>query len=145
MREKLRQILASYEDLTARLSDPAVFNDQKEYTRLAKEQRSQAPLADKAREYLSVLDQLDDAREVMRSEGDPEMREFAAEETHELEARIPQLEDELKVMMLPSDPNDEKDIIVEIRAGAGGDEAAIFAGDLYRMYTRYAELQKWKV
>ncbi len=81
----------------------------------------------------------------MRSETDPEMREFAADEVREIEARLPALEDELKIMMLPSDPNDDKDIIVEIRGGAGGDEAAIFAGDLYRMYTRYAELQKWKV
>ena len=80
MREKLEQILAAYEELTARLSDPAVFGDQKEYARLAKEQRAQAPLADKAREYLSVASQLDEAREVMRTESDAEMREFAAEE-----------------------------------------------------------------
>lgn len=145
MREKLEKILAAYDELTAKLGDPAVLADQKEYARLAKEQRSQTPLAEKSREYLSAATQLDEAREVMRSESDPEMREFAADEVRELEAKLPELEDELKVMMLPSDPNDEKDIIVEIRAGAGGDEAAIFAGDLYRMYTRYAELQKWKV
>ncbi len=145
MRNKLEQILAAYEDLTAKLADPAVFGDQKEYARLAREQRGQAPLAEKAREYLQAASELDEAREVMRSESDPEMREFAAEEVREIEARLPALEEELKVMMLPSDPNDEKDIIVEIRAGAGGDEAAIFAGDLYRMYTRYAELQRWKV
>jgi peptide chain release factor 1 len=144
MREKLEQILAAYDELTAKLGDPAVFGDQKEYARLAKEHRSQTPLADKAREYLSALTQLDEAKEVMRSETDPEMREFAADEARELESRLPELEDELKVMMLPSDPNDEKDIIVEIRGGAGGDEAAIFAGDLYRMYTRYAERQGWK-
>ena len=88
---------------------------------------------------------MDEARELLKQESDPEMREFAAEEIKELEARLPVLEDELKVMLLPGDPNDDKDIIVEIRAGAGGDEAAIFAGDLYRMYVRYAELQKWKV
>jgi len=145
MREKLHKILTAYDELTARLGDPAILNDQKEYARLAKEQRSQTQLAEKAREYLSVLDQLDEAKEVLKTESDPEMKEFAAEEVTELESRVPGLEDELKVMMLPSDPNDEKDIIVEIRGGAGGDEAAIFAGDLYRMYTRYAELQKWKV
>ncbi|MDZ4169789.1 MAG: peptide chain release factor 1 [Coriobacteriia bacterium] len=144
MREKLEKILVAYDDLTMRLSDPEVFGDQKEYARLAKEQRSQAPLAAKAREYVGQLEELDQAREVMRAEGDPEMRELAADEVHEIEATLPALEDELKVMMLPGDPNDDKDIIVEIRAGAGGDEAAIFAGDLYRMYTRYAELQKWK-
>ncbi len=145
MREKLQQILAVFEELTAKLSDPAVFGDQKEYARLAKEQRAQQPLAEKAREYLGLLDQLDGAKEVMRSESDAEMREFAADEAKEIEAQLPELEEELKVMMLPGDPNDDKDIIVEIRAGAGGDEAAIFAGDLYRMYTRYAELQRWKV
>lgn len=145
MREKLRQILAAFDELTARLGDPAVLGDQKEYARLAKEQRSQQPLAEKSREYLMVLDELDQAKDVLRNESDADMKELAAEEVKELEARVPELEDELKVMLLPGDPNDEKDIIVEIRAGAGGDEAAIFAGDLYRMYTRYAELQKWKV
>ncbi len=145
MREKLQRILSTYDELTAKLGDPAVLADQKEYTRLAKEQRSQAPLAEKAREYLAAYDELDQAKEVLKAETDPEMKEMASEEIHELEARLPELEDELKVMLLPGDPNDDKDIIVEIRAGAGGDEAAIFAGDLYRMYTRYAELQKWKV
>ena len=145
MREKLLKILATYEELTAKLGDPAVLADQKEYTRLAKEQRAQAPLAEKAREYLSAAEQLDEAKEILKNESDPEMKEFASEEIKELEPKLPVLEDELKVMLLPGDPRDDKDIIVEIRAGAGGDEAAIFAGDLYRMYTRYAELQKWKV
>ncbi|NTW29358.1 MAG: peptide chain release factor 1 [Coriobacteriia bacterium] len=144
MREKLEQILAAYEELTSRLADPAVMSDQKEYGRLAKAHRAQEPLAEKAREYIAVCDELEQAKEVQRNETDPEMKEFAAEEIKELEPRIPQLEEELKVMLLPGDPNDGKDIIVEIRAGAGGDEAAIFAGDLYRMYLRYAELQKWK-
>ena len=145
MREKLQKMLSNYDELTAKLGDPAVLADQKEYTRLAKEQRSMAPLAEKAREYLSAAEQLDEARALLRNESDHEMKEFAAEEIKELEAKLPEFEDELKVMLLPTDPNDDKDIIVEIRAGAGGDEAAIFAGDLYRMYTRYAELQKWKV
>ncbi|HET6351499.1 MAG TPA: peptide chain release factor 1 [Coriobacteriia bacterium] len=145
MREKLEQILAAFEELTAKLGDPNVMSDQKEYARLAKEQRAQSPLAEKAREYIAALDALDEAKEVMRTESDAEMKEFAADEAHEIEAKLPAIEDELKVMLLPGDPLDEKDIIVEIRAGAGGDEAAIFAGDLYRMYTRYAELQKWKV
>ncbi len=144
MREKLQRILTTYNELTTNLSDPSVLGDQKEYARLAKMQRSQAPLADKAKEYLEAAAQLDEAKEILRSETDPEMKEFASEEAKELEAKLPVLEEELKVMLLPSDPNDDKDIIVEIRAGAGGDEAAIFAGDLYRMYTRFAELQKWK-
>jgi peptide chain release factor 1 len=145
MREKLQKILDTFNELTAKLADPAVLGDQKEYARLAKKQRAQQPLAEKAREYLSAADELDEAKEILRSESDHEMKEFASEEIKELEAKLPELEDELKVMLLPRDPNDDRDIIVEIRAGAGGDEAAIFAGDLYRMYTRYAELQKWKV
>jgi peptide chain release factor 1 len=145
MREKLQSILDTYEELTAKLGDPAVLADQKEYTRLAKAHSAQAPLADKAREYLSAAEQLDEARDILKHETDPEMKEFASEEIKELEPKLPALEEELKIMLLPGDPLDDKDIIVEIRAGAGGDEAAIFAGDLYRMYTRFAELQKWKV
>jgi peptide chain release factor 1 len=145
MRQKLQTILTAFDELTARLGDPAVLGDQKEYARLAKQQRAQTQLAEKAREYLSAAQQLDEAKEVLRTESDHEMKEFASEEIKELEAKLPELEEELKVMLLPGDPNDDKDIIVEIRAGAGGDEAAIFAGDLYRMYTRYADLQKWKV
>ena len=145
MREKLEQILGSYDELTRRLGDPAVLADQKEYARLAKEHRAQTPLAEKARDYVTALDELDQAKEMLRSETDPEVKEMAAEEVRDIEARLPEFEDELRLMMLPGDPNDEKDIIVEIRGGAGGDEAAIFAGDLYRMYTRYAESQRWKV
>ncbi|MDR3685789.1 MAG: peptide chain release factor 1, partial [Coriobacteriia bacterium] len=94
---------------------------------------------------ISASEQLDEAKDILKHETDPEMKEFAAEEIKELEPKLPALEEELKVMLLPGDPLDDKDIIVEIRAGAGGDEAAIFAGDLYRMYTRFAELQRWKV
>ena len=145
MREKLQRIVDTYNELTAQLADPAVMTDQKQYGRLAKKHRAQEPLAEKALEYLTAASQLEEAKEVLRSETDPEMKEFAADEIKELEANVPALEEELKVMLLPGDPNDDKNIIVEIRAGAGGDEAAIFAGDLYRMYTRFAELQKWKV
>lgn len=145
MREKLRTICKAYEDLTARMGDPEVLSDQKEYARLAKEHRSQSPLAEKAGEYLSCLEALDEAREMLKTESDPEMKEFASEEIRELEGRLPELEDDIKVMLIPGDPNDDKDIIVEIRAGAGGDEAAIFAGDLYRMYLRFAETMGWKV
>jgi peptide chain release factor 1 len=144
VREKLTSILASYDELTSRLADPALMSDQKEYARLAKEHRARQPLAEKAREYLSALDDLDGAREMLKAESDPEMKDMAAAEMKSIEERLPALEDELKAMLLPGDPNDGRDIIVEIRGGAGGDEAAIFAGDLYRMYLRYADLQKWK-
>ncbi len=145
MREKLEQILKTYDELTAKLSDPAVLSDQKAYAKLAKEHRAQTALAEKAKAYLISLDSLEEAKEMLRSESDAEMREMAADEAREIEATLPAMEDELKVMLLPSDPNDERDTIVEIRAGAGGDEAAIFAGELYRMYVRYAEGQRWKV
>ena len=144
MREKLTSILASYDDLSGRLADPALMSDQKEYARLAKEHRARQPLAEKAREYLAALDALDEAKEMLKAETDPEIKEMASSEMKSIEETLPAFEDELKVMMLPGDPNDDKDIIVEIRAGAGGDEAALFAGDLYRMYLRYADLQKWK-
>jgi peptide chain release factor 1 len=145
MRTKLESILSSYEEITAKLSDPAVLGDQKEYARLAKEHADMTQLAGKVREYLGVLDGIDDAREILRTESDPEMKELAKDELDELESRVGPLEDQLKIMMLPTDPNDEKNVIVEIRAGAGGDEAGLFAGELYRMYVRYAEAQKWKV
>jgi len=145
MREKLQQIVQAFEDLTTRLGQPEVLSDQKEYGRLAKEHRKQQPLAEKAREYLAALNQLDEAKEMLRAESDSELKDLAAEEIREIEDRLPGMEDELKVMLLPGDPNDDRDIIVEIRGGAGGDEAAIFAGDLYRMYIRYAEARRWKV
>jgi peptide chain release factor 1 len=144
MREKLTSILASYDELSARLADPALMSDQKEYARLAKEHRARQPLAEKSREYIAAIDELEASKEMQRSETDQDLKDMASEDIKSIEARLPELEDELKVMMLPGDPNDDKDIIVEIRGGAGGDEAAIFAGDLYRMYQRYADTQKWK-
>ena len=145
MRTKLEQILSAYDDLTARMADPAVFSDQKEYTRLAKEHRSQTQVAEAIRTYLGLLDGIADAEEMLRSESEAEMRELARDELDDLRARATKLDAELQVMMLPSDPNDDKNIIVEIRGGAGGQEAALFASELYRMYTRYAESQRWKV
>ncbi|MDZ4167685.1 MAG: peptide chain release factor 1 [Coriobacteriia bacterium] len=145
MRSRLESILSSYDEITAKLSDPSVLADQKEYTRLAKGHAAMTPLATKVREYIDVLDGIASARDMLRTETDPEMKELANDELDELEALVEPLEEELKVMMLPTDPNDAKNVIVEIRSGAGGDEAGLFAGDLYRMYVRYAERQKWKV
>ena len=145
MRDKLQSILNSYTELTEKLGDPAVLADQNQYTRLAKEQSGQTPLAKKIEEYFVILDGIADADEIVRGDDDAEMKEFAKEEMQGLEERKPAIEEELKVMMLPKDPNDDKNVIVEIRAGAGGDEAGLFAGDLYRMYTRYAESQRWKI
>ena len=141
MREKLEKIIQAYEDLQGRMGDPAVLADQKEYNRLAKEYASQGPLAKKAREYVQASDDLAAAKEML---ADPDMKEFAQEEIAGIEARLPALEEDIKFMLIPADPADDKDIIVEIRAAAGGDEAAIFAGDLYKMYERFAGAQGWK-
>ncbi len=145
MRDKLEKLIGSYGDLEARLGDPAVIANQQEYTRLAKEFSSQKALVEKSREYLSGLVQIHNAKEELHNESDSEMRELALEEIAELEEGLPGIEEEIKVMLLPGDPLDEKDIIVEIRAGVGGDEAAIFAGDLFRMYLRFFEAHRWKV
>ena len=142
MREKLVKIIQAYEDLQARMGDPAVLSDQKEYNRLAKEYSSQGPLAHKAQEYVQASDDLAEAKEML---SDPDMKEFAQEEIASIEAKLPALEEDIKFMLIPSDPADDKDIIVEIRAAAGGDEAALFASELYRMYVNYAESNHWKV
>lgn len=141
MLEKLQKILDVYEDLQQRLGDPEVLADQKEYNRLAKEFSSQGPLAAKAKEYLQASEDLQAAKEML---GDPDMKDFAQEEIASVESKLPALEEDIKFMLIPVDPADDKNIIVEIRAGAGGDEAAIFAGDLYRMYAHFADDQGWK-
>ena len=141
MKEKLQKIIEAYDELQAKMGDPAVLADQKEYNRLAKEYASQGPLAKKAAEYVAAMDDLEAAKEML---SDADMKEFAQEEIASIEGRLPQLEEDIKFMLIPADPADEKDIIVEIRAAAGGDEAAIFAGDLYKMYERFAATQGWK-
>lgn len=141
MLEKLQKIITAYEDLESRLGDPAVLADQKEYNRLAKEFSNQGPLAAKAREYVQASEDLAAAKEML---ADPDMKDFALEEISGIEDKLPALEEDIKFMLIPADPADDKDIIIEIRAGAGGDEAALFANDLYRMYTRFADDQGWK-
>lgn len=142
MRDKLEKIIEGYAELQGKLGDPAVLADQKEYARLSKEYANQGPLVAKAREYIQACDDIDDAKEML---ADPDMKEFAQETIAAAEAKLPQLEEDIKFMLIPSDPADEKNIIVEIRAAAGGDEAAIFAGDLYKMYMRFCESNRWKV
>ncbi|MDR3052673.1 MAG: peptide chain release factor 1, partial [Coriobacteriales bacterium] len=145
MRDKLQQIIDVFAELERKLGDPDILSNQKEYTRLAKEHSSQGDLARQARAYVTATDELAQAKELLRSESDPEMKDFAQQEIAQLQAQIDDLEENIKVMLVPGDPNDEKDIIVEIRAGAGGDEAALFAGDLFKMYTRFADEKGWKV
>ncbi len=141
-REKMEKIVKAYEDLGQRMTDPEVLANQKEYNRLAKEYANQGPLAKAASAYLSDLSDLADAKEML---GDADMKEFAQEEIARIEAELPAMEEDIKFMLIPPDPADDKDIIVEIRAAAGGDEAAIFAGDLYRMYTHFADGKGWKI
>ena len=145
MRDKLEQLIKNYEDLEKRLYDPAVVSDPKEYARLAKERSSQAPLVEKSREYVGALDDIDAARELMKEESDPDVKAMLQEEVEANQAKLPELEEEIKIMLIPGDPNDEKNTIVEIRAGVGGDEAAIFAGDIYSMYRRLADRKGWKI
>ena len=142
MREKLEKIIEAYKELELKLGDPEVLADQHEYNKLAKNFADQGPLVAKAREYIQDLDDLAEAKEML---SEPDMKEFAQEEISRIEGELPQLEEDIKIMLIPSDPANEKNTIVEIRAAAGGDEAAIFAGDLYKMYLRFAEHQGWKV
>lgn len=133
-KEKLNKILTAYNDIQKRLGDPEVVSNQKEYQRLAKEYAKQGPLANKAKEFLKLLQDLEEAKDML---SDADMHDFAQDEIASIEPKLPKLEEDIKFMLIPEDPADEKDIIVEIRAAAGGDEASIFAGDLYRMYERY--------
>ena len=145
MRDKLEKLIAAYEELEKKLMDPAVVSDPKEYARLAKEHSNQADLVARAREYLQALDDIDVAKEMLHETSDPEDKELLQAEIADNEAKLPGLEDEIKIMLIPGDPNDEKDTIVEIRAGVGGDEASIFAGDLFSMYQRFASSRGWKI
>jgi peptide chain release factor 1 len=144
MKEKLEQILRNYDELTAQLSDPAILGDQDRYRQTAKKHADLAPLAAKVQDYLSVRASIDEAREMLRAESDGEMERFLSEEIASLKKRQEELETELRLLMVPKDPNDDKNVIVEIRAGAGGQEASLFAGELYRMYNRFAERRRWK-
>ena len=143
MPEKLEKIIAAYQELEQKLMDPSVASDPKEYARLAKEHAGQSELVEKAREYLGALDDIEAAKEMLH-EADADEKAMLQEDIAANEAKIPALEDEIKVLLIPGDPNDEKDTIVEIRGGVGGDEAAIFAGDLFKMYERFASSKGWK-
>ena len=143
--DKLRQIEERSNDIARALSDPAVFGQPAEYARLRKEHADSLEIVERFGEYREVLKRLSEARHILAEGGDRELMELAQGEVDELTARETTLEGELKRLLLPRDPNDEKNVFVEIRGGAGGDEAALFAADLARMYTKYAERQKWKV
>ncbi|MCW2277492.1 peptide chain release factor 1 [Heliophilum fasciatum] len=143
MIDKLEVLEQRYEELTSLLSDPEVINDQASWQRHAKQQAGMTEIVEVFRQYKGILADQETA-ELMLAEDDPEMREMAEAELKELAQSRAALEQSLKLLLLPKDPNDEKNVIVEVRAGTGGEEAALFAGDLYRMYTRYADRQGWR-
>ena len=143
--DKLRQIEERSEEIARALSDPGIFGRQAEYAKLRKEHADMVEIVERFREYRELLRRLGEAQHILGEEGDRELAELAQAEIDELSSRQTVLEEELKRLLLPRDPNDDKNVFVEIRAGAGGDEAALFAGELMRMYTKYAEAQRWKV
>ena len=145
MLNKLQVLEDKYIDLTEKISDMEIINDQKVWQKYMKEHADLEPIVNKYREYKSVLNDLSESKAILEEESDEELRELAKMEISELECQVEPLEAELKILLLPKDPNDEKNVIVEIRGGAGGDEAALFAGNLFRMYSRYAERRRWKM
>ena len=142
--EKLDGLVSRFEEVSTLITDPNVIADQKRYVKLTKEYKELNEIIKARKEYMQCLNGLEEAR-LMMAETDPEMREIAREEATACEARIPELEEEIKLLLVPADPQDDKNAIVEIRGGTGGDEAALFAGDLYRMYVKYCEMKGWKV
>ncbi len=145
MFDKLSAIEARYNELSEKVSDPAVIADSANFAKLCKEQSDIAPIVEKYREYKSCKDTIAEGEEILSDpDMDKEMKELAEEEIKDAKERIEELSKELKILLLPKDPNDDKSVIVEIRGGAGGDEAALFAGDLFRMFTMYAESNRWK-
>lgn len=145
MFDRLEDLVNRYEDLNAELSNPDVVNNQERFRRLMKEQNDLLPIVEAFKEYKGCKQNIEDSLLMLEEESDEEMRELAKEELGESKERVEELEKELKILLLPKDPNDDKNVFVEIRAGAGGDEAALFASELYRMYARYAERNRWKV
>ena len=141
---KLESLERKFLDLEQELADPTVFNDQDRYRKLTKAHSDLKPVVDIFRQYRELKQNLADNQELL-NDADPDIREMAHEEIKSIEEKLPELEHDLKVLLLPTDPLDEKNIILEIRAGAGGDEAALFAAELYRMYVNYSESQHWKV
>lgn len=142
MKDKLAQIIARYDELEALLADPAIISDPERLKDIAREHRQAHAIVPKANQFLSLLEQLDEHNIIIDGDDD-ELKGLAAAELPELEQELTDLENELKVLLIPQDPNDDKNTIVEIRAGTGGEEAALFAADLFRMYSRFAERNHW--
>ncbi|MCI9139314.1 MAG: peptide chain release factor 1 [Lachnospiraceae bacterium] len=145
MLDRLEDLLIRYEEIMGELNEPAVANDQERFRMLMKEQSDLSPIVEKYKEYKKCRQDIEDSLALLEEENDEEMRELAKEEWNDAKKRLSELEHEIKILLLPKDPNDEKNVIVEIRAGAGGDEAALFAAEMYRVYVRFGERNRWKV
>ena len=145
MFDKLEDLLIRFEEIMGELNEPDVTANQERFRALMKEQSDLTPIVEAYREYKKCNQDIEDSLMMLDEENDPDMREMLKEELNSAKTRVSELEEELKILLLPKDPNDEKNVIVEIRAGAGGDEAALFAAEIYRMYVRYAERQRWRV
>ncbi|MCX7987890.1 MAG: peptide chain release factor 1 [Thermodesulfovibrio sp.] len=144
MLEKLLEVEDKYDKITKTLSDPSIFSNREEFLRLSKEQSELEPIVAKFREYKKIVKEIEELEEILQG-GDGDLKELAADELQNLKKIKPQIEQELRILLLPKDPRDDKNVILEIRAGTGGDEAALFAADLFRMYAKYAEAKGWKV
>ncbi|MCD8182750.1 MAG: peptide chain release factor 1 [Bacteroides sp.] len=143
--EKLDGLVARFEEVSTLITDPAVIADQKRYVKLTKEYKKLGDLMKARKEYMQVLNGIEEAKEIIANETDAEMRDMAREELDACQARQPELEEQIKLLLIPADPQDSRNAILEIRGGTGGDEAAIFAGDLFRMYTKYCETKGWRM
>ena len=145
MFDKLEDLLIRFEEIMGELGEPSVANNQDRFRKLMKEQSDLTPIVNAYKEYKKCGQDVEDSLAMLEEESDGDMREMLKDELNAAKKRIEELEDELKILLLPRDPNDDRNVIVEIRAGAGGDEAALFAAEVYRLYVHYAESQRWKV
>lgn len=143
--EKLQGVKERFEEVGRLITEPDIISDMKRYVKLNKEYKELEPIIEAYNEYSNVISNIESARAMLAEEKDPEMREMAKAELEELNEKLPGMEEEIKLLLLPSDPEDDKNAIIEIRAGTGGDEASIFAGDLFRMYSKYCDERKWKI
>ena len=144
MFDKLEDLLIRFEEIMGELQEPDVVNDQSRFRKLMKEQNDLTPIVEAYKEYKSCKQNIEDSLTMLEEETDEELKELAKEELNDSKKRVEELEQELKILLLPKDPNDDKNVMIEIRAGAGGDEAALFAAEIYRMYVHYADSRRWK-
>ena len=143
--EKLDTLVSRFEEVSTLITDPNVISDQRRYVKLTREYKELGDLMDARKEYMQVLNNIEEAKAILTDENDPEMRDMAKEELDNCQKRQPELEEQIKLLLIPADPQDSRNAVLEIRGGTGGDEAALFAGDLFRMYSKYCEIKGWRL